>query len=187
MGAVSTCRLMPPHVQRQRGSRIVNIPTASGKTPKARSLPLSVSRTAKGGDLKAHSARLVDERVRHRRFQGLGFFRGPPATGGVDTARPRVLRSVRTFEMYGHWMPPVPGAVAHHASMTKPPTPVRSIAQMVAHEQTAALGLVQDVPGTAMRFLGVVPLSIDRRRPRPSARPPALGEHTRILFGNPEG
>ena len=79
--------------------------------------------------------------------------------------------------MYGHWLPPVPGAAAHHASMTKPPTPVQSIAQMVAHEQTAAPGLVQDVPGTAMCFLGV-PLSIDH--------PPALGEHTRILFGNLE-
>jgi len=71
--------------------------------------------------------------------------------------------------------------------MTKPPTPVQSIAQMVAHEQTAALGLVRDVPGTARRFLGLVPPSIDRRRPRPSARPPALGEDTPILFGNPEG
>lgn len=81
MGAVSTCRLMAPHMQRQRDSRSVNIPTASGKTPKARSLPLSVSRAAKGGDLKAHSTRLVDERVRHLGFQRLGFFRGPPATG----------------------------------------------------------------------------------------------------------
>lgn len=66
-----------------------------------------------------------------------------------------------------------------------PCSPVQSIAQMVAHEQTAALGLVQDVPGTAMRFLGL-PLAIDGQRPRPGARPPALGEHTQILFGNRE-
>ncbi len=66
-----------------------------------------------------------------------------------------------------------------------PCSPVQSIAQMVAHEQTVALGLVQDVPGTAMRFLGL-PLSIDGRRPRPSAPPPTLGEHTGLLFGNPE-
>lgn len=66
-----------------------------------------------------------------------------------------------------------------------PCSPVQSIAQMVTHEQTAALGLVQDVPGTAMRFLGL-PLSIDGERPRPSARPPTLGEHTGFLFGNSE-
>lgn len=66
-----------------------------------------------------------------------------------------------------------------------PCSPVQSIAQMVAHEQTAALGLVQDVPGSAMRFLGL-PLSIDGQRPRPSARPPSLGEHTEFLFGKSE-
>lgn len=66
-----------------------------------------------------------------------------------------------------------------------PCSPVQSIAQMVAHDQTAALGLVQDVPGSAMRFLGL-PLSIGGQRPRPGARPPTLGEHTDLLFGNSE-
>ncbi|HWI82130.1 CoA transferase [Ramlibacter sp.] len=66
-----------------------------------------------------------------------------------------------------------------------PCSPVQSIAQMVAHPQTAALGLVQDVPGTAMRFLGL-PLSIDGERPQPSAPPPALGEHTASLLGHAE-
>jgi len=66
-----------------------------------------------------------------------------------------------------------------------PCSPVQSIAQMVAHPQTAALGLAQEVPGTPLRFLGL-PLSIDGERPRPSARPPALGEHTPILFGTNE-
>jgi crotonobetainyl-CoA:carnitine CoA-transferase CaiB-like acyl-CoA transferase len=78
---------------------------------------------------------------------------------------------------------------AHWASQLEaagiPCSPVQSIAQMVAHEQTAALGLVQDVPGTAMRFLGL-PLAIDGERPRPGARPPALGEHTDILLGSSE-
>ena len=62
-----------------------------------------------------------------------------------------------------------------------PCSPVQSIAQMIAHEQTAALALVQDVPDSALRLLGL-PLSIDGRRPRPRARPPALGEHTASLF-----
>jgi len=66
-----------------------------------------------------------------------------------------------------------------------PCSPVQSIAQMVAHDQTAALGLLQGVPGSAMQFLGL-PLSIDGQRPRPTARPPTLGEHTDFLFGNSE-
>jgi crotonobetainyl-CoA:carnitine CoA-transferase CaiB-like acyl-CoA transferase len=66
-----------------------------------------------------------------------------------------------------------------------PCSPVQSIAQMMAHDQTSALGLVQNVPGSSMRFLGL-PLSIDGQRPRPNARPPLLGEHTEFLFGNSE-
>jgi crotonobetainyl-CoA:carnitine CoA-transferase CaiB-like acyl-CoA transferase len=66
-----------------------------------------------------------------------------------------------------------------------PCSPVQSIAQMVAHGQTAALGLLQGVPGSAMQFLGL-PLSIDGQRPRPTARPPTLGEHNDFLFRNSE-
>ena len=62
-----------------------------------------------------------------------------------------------------------------------PAPPVQSIAQMVAHAQTAALGLVQPVPDSQMRFIGL-PLSIDGERPQPSSRPPKLGEHTAELF-----
>ena len=48
---------------------------------------------------------------------------------------------------------------------------------MVEHPQTDALGLVQPVPGTGMKFLGL-PLSFDGRRPAPRFAPPKLGEHT---------
>lgn len=66
-----------------------------------------------------------------------------------------------------------------------PCSPVQSIAEMVNHPQTAALGLVQDVPETAMRFVGL-PLSFDGQRPRPASRPPALGEHTAPFFSKQE-
>lgn len=66
-----------------------------------------------------------------------------------------------------------------------PCSPVQSIAQMVAHEQTAALALVQEVPGSDMRLFGL-PLSIGGARPRPRARPPALGEHTDAVFSRNE-
>ncbi|MFY9347414.1 MAG: CoA transferase [Orrella sp.] len=63
-----------------------------------------------------------------------------------------------------------------------PCSPVNNLAQMLAHPQTAAMGLVQDVPGTAMRFLGL-PLSFDGQRPSPRSAPPKLGEHNSLLKG----
>jgi len=62
-----------------------------------------------------------------------------------------------------------------------PCAPVNDLAQMLAHPQTEALGLVQDVPGTGMRFLGL-PLSFDGVRPKPLAPPPKLGEHTDLIL-----
>jgi len=61
-----------------------------------------------------------------------------------------------------------------------PCAPVNDLAQMLAHPQTEALGLVQDVPGTRMRFLGL-PLSFDGVRPAPRSAPPKLGEHNDLL------
>jgi len=61
-----------------------------------------------------------------------------------------------------------------------PCSPVNNLAQMLDHPQTKALGLVQDVPGTNMRFLGL-PLSFDGVRPTSRSAPPKLGEHTELL------
>jgi crotonobetainyl-CoA:carnitine CoA-transferase CaiB-like acyl-CoA transferase len=61
-----------------------------------------------------------------------------------------------------------------------PCAPVNNLAQMVAHPQTQALGLMQDVPGTGMRFIGL-PISFDGIRPKPYAAPPKLGEHTELI------
>ncbi len=58
-----------------------------------------------------------------------------------------------------------------------PCAPVQNVAEMMAHEQTRALGLVQDVPDSAMKFVGL-PISFDGTRPAIRSRPPALGEHT---------
>ena len=61
-----------------------------------------------------------------------------------------------------------------------PCSPVNDLAQMLAHPQTRALGLVQAVPGTGMRFIGL-PLSFDGQRPKPLTAPPQLGEHNALL------
>lgn len=59
-----------------------------------------------------------------------------------------------------------------------PCSAVNNLQQMIEHPQTEALGLVQDVPGTDMRFIGL-PLSFDGQRPHPISAPPKLGEHTK--------
>jgi crotonobetainyl-CoA:carnitine CoA-transferase CaiB-like acyl-CoA transferase len=62
-----------------------------------------------------------------------------------------------------------------------PCSAVQNIAQMVAHPQTEALNLIQDVPGTGMRFFGL-PLRFDGQRPQPTSAPPKLGEHQNQIF-----
>lgn len=66
-----------------------------------------------------------------------------------------------------------------------PCAPVNDLAQMLAHPQTHALGLVQNVPGTDMRFLGL-PLSFDGHRPAPNSPPPKLGEHDQLFQRSPK-
>lgn len=67
-----------------------------------------------------------------------------------------------------------------------PCAPVQNVAEMIAHEQTSALGLMQEVPGSAMKFIGL-PLSFDGKRPAIRARPPTLGEHTDEIFKADKG
>ncbi|MGB3289713.1 MAG: CoA transferase [Burkholderiaceae bacterium] len=66
-----------------------------------------------------------------------------------------------------------------------PCSPVQDISQMLAHPQTAALGLLQPVPGTDMEFIGL-PLSLNGRRPAPCGAPPGLGQHTHLVIKHPE-
>ena len=66
-----------------------------------------------------------------------------------------------------------------------PCAPVQNVAEMIAHEQTRALGLMQDVPDSAMKFIGL-PLSFDGKRPAIRSRPPALGEHTQQILKTKE-
>ena len=66
-----------------------------------------------------------------------------------------------------------------------PCSAVQNMAQMVAHPQTEALALIQDVPGTGMRFFGL-PLRFDGQRPRSYLPPPTLGEHQHLIFKDGE-
>jgi crotonobetainyl-CoA:carnitine CoA-transferase CaiB-like acyl-CoA transferase len=65
-----------------------------------------------------------------------------------------------------------------------PAAPVQDLAEVAAHEQTAALGLLQEVPHPAVADLRLVglPLSFDGERVPHRSPPPALGEHSRELL-----
>lgn len=62
-----------------------------------------------------------------------------------------------------------------------PCSPVQTIQQMAEHPQTQALGLIQPVPNTGMRFVSL-PLSLDGQRPQSEGPPPKLGEHTESVL-----
>jgi crotonobetainyl-CoA:carnitine CoA-transferase CaiB-like acyl-CoA transferase len=62
-----------------------------------------------------------------------------------------------------------------------PCAPVQSIGEMLAHDQTRALELLQPVPGSEMSFIGL-PVSFDGVRPSIRHAPPGLGQHTAEIF-----
>ena len=63
-----------------------------------------------------------------------------------------------------------------------PCAPVQTVQQMLEHEQTRALGIVQSVPGVSAELVGL-PVSFDGQRPRPRSGAPALGMHNEKVFG----
>lgn len=93
-----------------------------------------------------------------------------PARVANQTELYAMIDSVIAGKSTDHW-------IACLESAGVPCSPVNNLQQMIEHPQTQALGLVQDVPGTEMRFIGL-PLSFDGQRPQPVSAPPTLGEHT---------
>src|SRR5690606_32804455 len=62
-----------------------------------------------------------------------------------------------------------------------PCAPVQNVAQMLAHPQLEALGLLQKAPGLSIPLIGL-PLSFDGERPGPGRAAPRLGEHTKEVL-----
>jgi len=62
--------------------------------------------------------------------------------------------------------------------------PIQTVDQVVAHEQTKALGIIQAAPEGAPALVGL-PLSFDGIRPGFERRPPGLGEHDGEVLPTP--
>jgi crotonobetainyl-CoA:carnitine CoA-transferase CaiB-like acyl-CoA transferase len=62
-----------------------------------------------------------------------------------------------------------------------PCAPVQNVAQMLAHQQLKALGLLQEVSGSSIPLLGL-PISFDGKRPEGGKAAPALGAHTKDIL-----
>ncbi len=66
-----------------------------------------------------------------------------------------------------------------------PCAPVQDVRQMLDHEQTKALGIYQNVPGSSAPLMGL-PISFDGVRPAPRSAAPALGaDNARVLDRRP--
>lgn len=63
-----------------------------------------------------------------------------------------------------------------------PAAPVNTVLQMLEHPQTAALGLLQELPGASLSVLGL-PVTFDGHRPVPRRASPGLGADTRAVLG----
>jgi crotonobetainyl-CoA:carnitine CoA-transferase CaiB-like acyl-CoA transferase len=63
-----------------------------------------------------------------------------------------------------------------------PCAPTQTMDQILAHPQTAALGMLQETADGLLRLMGP-PLSFDGMRPPLRRAPPRLGEHTEEILG----
>jgi crotonobetainyl-CoA:carnitine CoA-transferase CaiB-like acyl-CoA transferase len=64
-----------------------------------------------------------------------------------------------------------------------PNAPMQTIAEVLAHPQTKALGMLQSSPDGDISLLGL-PLSFDGQRPAFRKSPPVLGAHTKEVFSD---
>lgn len=81
---------------------------------------------------------------------------------------------------------PVADWVRRLSAVGVPGGPLHTVDQVVAHAQTAALGLIQTAPSGNQQLVGL-PLSFDGERPGFVRPAPGLGEHDDLLRGEGAG
>jgi len=78
-----------------------------------------------------------------------------------------------------HW-------VARLEAVGVPCAPIQDMNDVAAARQTAAIGMVEEAPGSGLSLMGL-PLSFDGIRPAMRRRAPQLGEHNSELMGDDGG
>lgn len=134
MGAVRMMRLVLPNMQRQRDGRIVNITTVSGKAPRPRTLPTSITRAAGINLTKSVAGEYAADNVRVNTI----------CIGLVRT--PQIDRWSKTSDME-----------AHYADLARQRVPLGRVATAGEFADLFAF-LVSDrasyITGTAINFDG---------------------------------
>ncbi|MBX9699106.1 MAG: CoA transferase [Acetobacteraceae bacterium] len=102
------------------------------------------------------------------------FARSRERVRNKDALIPLIAGVLRTRDR-AHW-------VAALEAAGVPCSPVNDIAELVASEQFAAMDMVQPLPGSGVRVVGL-PISFDGVRPRPVRGSPEVGEHTAEVLG----
>jgi crotonobetainyl-CoA:carnitine CoA-transferase CaiB-like acyl-CoA transferase len=128
--------------------------------------------------------KLMIAAANERLFRSLCSALGLAALAGDERFASNALRAANRDVL----LPPIRKRLAEEPSAVwlerlraagVPVTPVQDLAQVVAAEQTTAVGILQSLAG---KVTVAPPFSADRRRPAYSAPPPRVGEHsTEIL------
>jgi crotonobetainyl-CoA:carnitine CoA-transferase CaiB-like acyl-CoA transferase len=63
-----------------------------------------------------------------------------------------------------------------------PCAPINTLPEVLAEQQTEAVGMLMPVPGLDIRLMGL-PIKYEGERPPVVRRAPKLGEHTDEVFG----
>jgi crotonobetainyl-CoA:carnitine CoA-transferase CaiB-like acyl-CoA transferase len=102
------------------------------------------------------------------------FARGRDRVRNKAALLPLIAEVLRT-NTRAHWIAALEAAGV-------PCSPVNDIGELCATEQFAAVDMVQVLPRSGVRVVGL-PISFDRERPRSRLPAPALGEHNREVLG----
>lgn len=106
-------------------------------------------------------------------------YRGYATQDGFRSNPDRVRNQEELYRMIEEIVMTAPSAhrISRLEAAGVPCAPLQSIAEVLAHPQTASLGMVRKTPDGRLPLLGL-PLSFDGTRPAIRLASPALGEHT---------
>ena len=96
---------------------------------------------------------------------------------GVD---PTLFRETGVLWMAREQDPLTTSTLATLERVGVPCAPVNDVAELAATAQLQAMELVQTLPGSGVKVVGL-PISFDGERPRPRSGSPRLGEHNEAV------